>query len=348
MKKLISFLVLIILLIFFVFYSLANIYIPLHSSPGDERIVNLEKGQGSREITSLLKKEGLIKSKFSFLLYVSLKRKSDKLQSGPYSLNTSMNIPQIVEKLVRGDILKEKITIVEGWNLKDISEYFEKRGMFSAKEFFEKTGSPGIDYRKVKNLAGPKDFSQDFNFIREKPIYIGLEGYLFPDTYEIAMGENLENIIQRMLSNFDSKLKKEMREEIQMQGKSIFEIVTMASLIEKEVKTLEDKKIVSGILWKRLRVGMPLQVDATIIYLTGKRTTKVSIEETQIDSPYNTYKNKGLPFGPIANPGLDSILAAIYPQESKYFYYLSMPDGKTIFSKTLKEHNLAKAKYLKP
>ena len=121
----------------------------------------------------------------------------------------------------------------------------------------------------------------------------------------------------------------------------------MASLIEKEVKTPEDKKIVSGILWKRLENSIPLQVDATISYITGKKGDSVSIEETKIDSPYNTYKYKGLPLGPISNPGLESIIASIYPENSDYWYYLSTPEGKTIFSKTLEEHNIAKAKYLK-
>jgi UPF0755 protein len=121
----------------------------------------------------------------------------------------------------------------------------------------------------------------------------------------------------------------------------------MASLLEKEVKSLEDKKIVSGILWKRLENNMPLQVDATISFITGKKDANISIEETKIDSPYNTYKYRGLPLGPICNPGLESIIAAIYPETSNYWFYLSTPEGKTIFSKTLDEHNIAKQKYLK-
>jgi len=121
----------------------------------------------------------------------------------------------------------------------------------------------------------------------------------------------------------------------------------MASMIEKEVKTIEDKKIVSGILWKRLNSGMGLQVDATVLYALKKENSKVYIKDTQFDSPYNTYKYQGLPLGPISNPGADSIIAAIYPTKTNYLYYLSAPDGKTIFSKTLEEHNYNKAKYLK-
>jgi len=123
----------------------------------------------------------------------------------------------------------------------------------------------------------------------------------------------------------------------------------MASMIEKEVQTPEDKKMVSGILWKRITEGMPLQVDATVNYITGKHDKGVQIKDTVIDSPYNTYKYYGLPKGPISNPGMDSIQAAIYPQKSVYWYYLSATKtGETIFSKTLEEHNLAISKYLKP
>jgi UPF0755 protein len=139
----------------------------------------------------------------------------------------------------------------------------------------------------------------------------------------------------------------EIKEEIERQGKSIFDIITMASLLEKEVRTEEDKKIVAGILWKRMEIGMPLQVDATIAYITGKNSTRISKEETKIDSPYNTYKYKGLPLGPICNPGFESIFASLYYEDSDYLYYLSTPEGETIFSKTLEEHNIAKGKYLK-
>ena len=147
-----------------------------------------------------------------------------------------------------------------------------------------------------------------------------------------------------MLVNFDKKLTPELRTQIQKQKKTIFEIITMASMIEKEVRSLNDKKIVSGILWKRISIGMPLQLDATINYITDKNDPGVAIKDTKIDSPYNTYKYKGLPKGPISNPGIDSTTAAIYPTQTKYWYYLT--DGTTIFSETLQQHNEAKAKYL--
>ncbi len=174
-----------------------------------------------------------------------------------------------------------------------------------------------------------------------------LEGFLFPDTYQFPIDVSGKEVVDKMKDNFNKKISATLKEEIERQGKTIPEIITMASLIEKEVKNFKDKKLVSGILWKRMAHNMPLQVDATITYITGKKTTKISIQETRIESPYNTYKYRGLPPTPICNPGLESILAAVYPESSDYWYYLSAPTGETIFSKTLQEHNYAKAKYLK-
>lgn len=164
------------------------------------------------------------------------------------------------------------------------------------------------------------------------------EGYLFPDTYLATYDSTAEEIVQMMLDNFDKKTA----------GLEITEdIITMASLIEKEVITKEDKGIVSGVFWKRIEYGRPLESCATIAYIKGADQWRYSFEDTRIESPYNTYLNLGLPPGPISNPGLESISAAIYPEDSPYWYWLSTPEGKTIFSKTLDEHNIAKVKYLK-
>ena len=346
MKKIIK-LFLILIVVFLPLFFLQQVFLPLNSSDREERLFLIEKGQSLFQIASSLENQDLIKSKFSFTFYVFLKGKQDSLQAGEYSLNPSMSIADISQKIVLGDIAKETITIPEGWNLRDIAWYFENKGMFMAEELFELVGFPLIDYSKSTDLPSPKDFSQDYDFLIDKPNILNLEGYLFPDTYEINRGDSLEEIVRKMLDNFGEKLTQELRDEISNQGKTIFEIVTMASLLEKEVRTLEDKKIVAGVLWKRLKSNIPLQVDATIIYITGKKTIQVLIEETKIDSPYNTYKYRGLPLGPISNPGLESILASMYPESSDYWYYLSTLEGETIFSRTLEEHNIAKAKYLK-
>ncbi len=298
----------------------------------------VEKGQGLLNIATNLETKNLIKDKLFFQIYLTWQGKARQLQTGKYLLSPSLNVPEIASAILAGNNSQEKVTIIEGWTLRNISQYFEDKEFFFPESLFSLTGAP------MSN--SPQDYFSGFDFLKDKPKNVSLEGYLFPDTYYIKTKEP-EEIIRKMLNNFDIKLTAKERIEIEQQKKTIFEIVTMASLIEKEVRTLEDKKLVSGIFWKRLANGMPLQSCASIVYILDKKTTKVTAEDTKIDSPYNTYKYPGLPLGPICNPGLESILAAIYPEESAYWYYLSTPEGETIFSRTLEEHNIAKAKYLK-
>jgi UPF0755 protein len=163
----------------------------------------------------------------------------------------------------------------------------------------------------------------------------------------VNAGSEAKDLVKKMLDNFDDKLTPDLRAEIKKQGKTIFEIITMASLIEKEVITKEDKEMVSGIFWRRMKIGMPLDSCATIAYVLGVNKWRYSYEDTRIPSPYNTYLNAGLPLGPICNPGLESITAAVYPKTSAFLFYLSTPEGETIYSRTLEEHNIAKAKYLR-
>ncbi len=306
-------LITILLFCLFIFISVQGFYFSKNPQ-GQEEFFLVKKGDSVFQIGQNLEERGFIKNKYLFNLYVLASGKQFKLQAGEYVLSSSMSISKISQKLISGNIAKEIITIPEGWNLRDIAWYFENKGMFQAEELYEMTE---------------------------------LEGYLFPDTYEISRGASLEEIIKKMTDNFNKKLTPELREDIQKQEKTVSEIVIIASLLEKEIQTLEDKKMVAGILLNRLQVGMPLQIDATITYITKKQTTNISKEDTQIDSPYNTYKYTGLPLGPICNPGMESIKAAIYPQPNSYWYYLSTPEGETIFSKTLEEHNIAKAKHLK-
>jgi UPF0755 protein len=194
--------------------------------------------------------------------------------------------------------------------------------------------------------AAAEDYSVQFPFLKDKPKQASLEGYLFPDTYELKEQDLAGSLAKSMLSNFSEKLTPELLKEISGQDKTVFEVVTLASLLEKEVRTMADKKTVSGIIYKRLRNGMRLQVDATVLYALDKEGTKVSYDDLWLDSPYNTYRYSGLPPGPICNPGRESLLAAVYPEENEYWYYLSAPDGQTHFSRTLEEHNVKKVKYL--
>jgi len=299
------FIVILIIILLSGFLFWFGIYVPKEPWSKTNEIFLVEKGQGAKEISLNLKNQHLIRYSSLFRIYALWQGKAGKLKAGEYELSPRMNIPEIVEKMAAGDRVRKIITIIEGWTVKDIEDYLKKQGI-----------------------------------VVEESLASNLEGYLFPDTYEIYPGEEAEEIVKKMLDNFNKKVRSRFGENLS------FEALIIASLLEKEVQTLEDKKIVAGILWKRLESSMPLQVDATITYITGRKSTQITKEELQIDSFYNTYRYKGLPPGPICSPGLESIEAAIYPKETDFWFYLSTPEGKTIFSRTLKEHNLAKKKYL--
>jgi len=325
------FLIIFLLFLIGIFFIWQGIYLPRNRFE-KEKVISIETGQSFLEISKNLEREGLIKNSFYLDFYLILTGNYKKLKSGEYLLSSSMEIPKIAKKLVLGDVIKIKVTIPEGFGLEEIEERLTESGLKSNE--------------KIKDQKA-KFFKDEFKFLKDVPDEANLEGFLFPDTYYFSYNVSLDEILRKMFENLDKKLTIDFKNEILKQKKSIFEIIIMASMLEKEVKNFEDKKIVSGILWKRLENNIPLQVDATITYITGKKTTKISKEETQIDSSYNTYKYLGLPLGPICNPGLDSILAAIYPEKSEFWYYLSTLEGETIFSKTLKAHNIAKAKYLR-
>jgi len=317
-KKLIFLLSLIIIffcLLGFVFYVDYQINTPL-SVNAKEQIFVIDSGQGLKEVTQNLYEADLIRSKTWFNGYVMYKGWTAQLQAGEYVLSSVLNIRQISSKIVNGDALSNEIrvTIPEGFTLRQIDARLSSIGLISPGQLLEK----------------PE-----------------LEGYLFPDTYNFDKNDNLEDIIVTMMDNFDQKLDKDLVAEIERQGKTIDDIIIMASIIEKELPKYDEMRIISGIFWKRLSINYPLQSCATIAYILNVDKWIYSIEDTKIDSPYNTYKNIGLPPGPINNPGLLSIKAAIYPIYTDYNFFLSAPSGETIFSRTFEEHNENKYKYLK-
>ncbi len=325
---------------------LNEIYYPHPSFEGRKRIT-IPQGAGSRAIGEHLKTEGIVRSKWAFVTYVFLRNKASDLKPGEYTFFSDMDIPEITNDLIRGGATEILLTVPEGWAAADIAKKLESEKVVTRQEFLNAAGYPNTDYRIDQKLPQPENLADTFSFLADKPWYIGFEGYLFPDTYRIFRDSEPREIIEKMLENTDKKLTSDLREEIARQKKSIFSIVTIASLIEKEVRTDEDRAIVSDILWKRLDRGIPLQIDATVNYITGGKNPSVTREETKINSPYNTYLYPGLPLGPISNPGLSAIRAAIYPKKTQYLFYLSTPEGKTIFSRTLDEHNAAKRKYLR-
>ncbi|MFA6382658.1 MAG: endolytic transglycosylase MltG [Candidatus Buchananbacteria bacterium] len=294
----------------------------------------VEPGWGSTKISQELEKQGLISNSWVFELYVWFKGVSSKLQDGQYFLAKNLSIKEIAQILSRGaGVTKEvNLTFIEGWNNEEYADYLTQKGISSKTDFL------AVIQKKA-------DWWDESDFLASKPRNLDLEGYLFPDTYRIYHDAAIKDIVRKMLDNFGKKLTPELRAEITRQGKTIHEIVTLASILEKEVSSETDRKLVADIFYKRLKAGMPLQADSTVNYVTGKGVSRSTAVDTKIDNPYNTYKYKGLPPGPICNPGLSAITAAIYPQANPYWYFLTTPDGQVIYSKTHDEHVKAKAKY---
>jgi len=317
----------------FIFYSLFQIYIPLNS--GQSQIIEINKGQGVKEIAKVLEEKKLIRSDFWFETYLWLEDKQNKLQAGRYLIDSNLSIAKIAEIIIEGRVIPDEVwvTVPEGFTLKQLIARFIENGFDSIKEIEGKTTD---------------DFRSRYQFLADAPNKVSLQGFLFPDTYKFKKEAGVDELIAKMLDNFDGKLTAKMRQDIKNQNRTIFEIVIMASLLEKEALLSADRKIISGIFWKRIKDNYPLESDATLSYIFNDKKTRHSIEETKIDSPYNTYLHPGLPPTPINNPGLDAIEAAIYPQESNYYFFLTKPDtGEAVFASTLKEHNLNKKKYLK-
>ncbi|NMC51740.1 endolytic transglycosylase MltG [Candidatus Kuenenbacteria bacterium] len=295
----------------------------------------IQPGDGVNQISYNLKKQGVIDNSFVFETYAYLKDIEGGFLAGEYSLPSIINIKRLVDILTTGEAVNDwELKVIEGYTIKDIDETLSSLGKFKSGDLI----------LAVKNIN--QDFLSTYGFLSDKPPAASLEGFLFPDTYRFFNYATLEDVIRKLLNNFDKKLSEELRTEIKNQERSVFEVITMASIIEREVATENDRPIVAGIFWKRLESGMPLQADSTVNYITGKNTPAVSGVDLKIDSPYNTYLYPSLPPGPICNPGLSAIKAAIYPEESEYWFFLTDKNGNVHYAKDFEEHKANKAKYL--
>lgn len=316
---------------------------PIITAAADRKF-SIERGATVKDISRVLADKGLIVSDFWFRTYVWLKRAEDKFMAGDFVLPERLSGLELFNILTQIKPRPVKtVKILEGWDIGDIAVYLANQG-WRQQELIELAGRPGLfgspDNDFYNELTGR------YRLLAHRTAAAPLEGFLFPDTYEVFADATVGDIVTKMVANFDRKVSQDLRYEIARQGKNFYNVLIMASIIEAEVPHEQDRPIVSDIFWSRLSAGVPLQSDATLKYIIGGNRPALTADELKIDSIYNTYKNKGLPPTPINNPGLSAIKAAIYPAKTDYFYFLSTPDGKTIFSKTLAEHNRAKAKYL--
>jgi len=300
--------------------------------------VKVSQGMGVAQVGALLEEKGLIRSLSAFKLYMKLSGAEAGVQAGTFIFRPNMNVEEIVNVLRSGKSEEVSLTIPEGWTVADIDALLASKGL--------------AESGAVLDCLQHCDFSS-FDFLPSASKILAprggrLEGYLFPETYFVNEAEFVPKFfLERLLGTFRARVVQEHKDEIAASGHSLSEIITMASLVEAETRTDAERPIVAGILWKRLAQGMPLGVDATVRYILEKPTEPITQSDLETKSPYNTRKVKGLPPGPIESPGLSSILAALKPQDSPYWYYLHDGKGVIHYAVTNEEHNENRRKYLR-
>lgn len=296
--------------------------------------VGIPEGSSTRRIARTLAGAGVLRSEFGFLALVSLNGRP-ALQAGTYTFTKAESGREILDRLRGGDANARDIavTIPEGFTLQNIAARLEQNKVVTAQAF--------------RDAATVQRFRREFAFLNNVPDGT-LEGYLFPDTYRFLPGTRPDDVVRKFLRRFDEQFTAVVRDTTGLGDRSIHEVVTMASIVEGEVRSYEDRRLVAGILWNRFLHNVGLGADATVRYAINVWDRPLTVQDIAVDSPYNTRRFAGLPPGPIGSPGRDSLRATLDPQDSDYFYYLSAKDDRaTIFSKTLEEHNAAIQKHLR-
>jgi UPF0755 protein len=286
------------------------------------RLFHLAKGTSARALTTALQERKLIRSAAAAMVYLTLTGKSHRLKAGYYDLRPAMSTPEIIDTIVGGKIALRRVLVPPGCSLKQVAERVAAAGL----------GSPSAFLR----AAGTDFYAADLPF----PLPRGrtVEGYLFPDTYLVAMGTPPEEIIRRMLQAFYHKFVQPQARALANCPFSLHELVTIASLIEREAAVDSERPVIAGVIVNRLRRGMPLQIDATVLYALGHHKPRLFYQDLKVASDYNTYLHRGLPPGPICSPGLASLLAALHPARHDYLFYVACGQGRHRFSRTYEQH----------
>lgn len=302
---------------------IAASYMVRYLSPVDPNAQPVElkiaRGMSSQAIADQLAHNNVIRNPWAFLFVTHLSGASRRLQVGTYRLSGAMDIPQIIDHLETGKVVTQQFVVPEGLTVVQIGRLWEKSGFGTAAIFNQTANDP--KWRLNYNIEGKT-----------------LEGYLFPNTYQFPDGATPQVIIQIMLDEFARRWTAEFTEEAKRLGFSRHEVITLASIIEAEARVPDERPLVSAVFHNRLRRGWKLQADPTALYGLGNPDRPPRPADLRVDSPYNTYIYKGLPPGPIGNPGMASILAALRPTSVNYMYFVATGDGRHHFSRTLREH----------
>jgi len=311
-------------------FCLVHFYIALFVPPSNEKVwkeVPVTEGMSFKAIAGTLHKEGIIRYRGYFEIIGRIQGISRRVRAGYYGLNTNMSLWEVLDNLRKGKIIEYEVVIPEGYNLFQIGWTLSGTPLIAEPHEF-------IDLVKNKKYVRSLGIEADT-----------LEGYLFPDTYYLPKGIKLEDIPKRMLQRYKAVFSDSYRSRAKELGYTEHQILTLASIVEKEAKVSSERKLVSAVYHNRLKQGMKLQADPTAVYGTKAWITKITKEDLKRQSPYNTYLRKGLPPGPIANPGEGAILAALYPENVDYIYFVAQGDGSHFFSNNFGSHEKAINRY---
>ena len=327
MKKLAVVLLVLLLLAGTTAYLLeARVNEPFRGYGGPEQFVEIPAGVGSRTIGERLISAGVIRDEMTFRIALWRSGDARRLKAGQYRFDRAMRPLEVLDKIASGEVFLLSLTFPEGLTIDEMSRVFESNGFGSASSFV----TAARDEALVGLIAAIDPQAQD------------LEGYLFPDTYSLPLGSDATRVVRAMVEQFQDVLTPELRQQAQERGLSVRQLVTLASIVEKETGRPEERALVAAVYANRLKVGMGLQGDPTVIYAlqrAGKFTGNLRRDDLLLDSPYNTYRYAGLPPGPIAAPGEGSLEAAARPADVNYLYFVSRNDNSHAFARTLAEHN---------
>ncbi len=319
----------VLLLIAFIIAAvfLFNLFLFIKTPSGDvAQSVVIERGTPLSRILKTLEDQGVVSNRHFFKVYIVAKRAGDRIRAGDYSFPARISPGAVLDLLLKGDFARRRVTIPEGWTAREIAKYLGEMKLVDPTLFIAKCSDPA--------------------FIRSLGLDVPhLEGYLFPDTYEIYQPKSEEDVLKKFVGHFLGIYTPEFEARAQQIGFTRQQVLTLASIVEKETASREEKPIVAGVFFNRLKKGMPLASDPTVIYGVSGFNGNLTRADLQRPGPYNTYLNPGLPPTPIANPGLGSIRAVLYPAETEYLFFVSKNDGTHYFSKTAEEHGSAVRQY---
>src|SRR5499427_7337358 len=296
---------------------------PYRGFQAPEQFVEIPQGTGSSLIGERLTAAGVVRDPITFRVALWLSRQGRHLKAGEYRFDRAMTPFEVVDKMARGDVFVVSLTFPEGLTIAEMSKIFESHGLGTSATFVHA--------------------AQDGSLIHDlDPAARDLEGYLFPETYNVPRHTDAAKLVRMMVARFEKILTPELKQAVAARNLSVRQAVTLASIVEKETAKPEERPLVAAVYTTRLRIGMPLQCDPTVIYALVKAHRydgNIHKDDLSFDSPYNTYRYPGLPPGPIASPGRASIEAAVHPADADYLYFVSRNDGSHQFARTLEEHN---------